>query len=444
MKLHSRSLRIDPDRCQGHMDCLRVCPTEALRVWNGKAQLLPGRCIDCGLCMRACTTGAITPRFDSFTEFHRFRHTIALPSPALYSQFGRDVSPAHILAALQSAGFKEVVDMTAGIEAVLLELQRLLRDRTGRRPLISPFCPTVTRLIQVRYPDLVELIAPVEAPHEIVAAAVREDRSRSLGLRREQIGVVYITPCSAKMVGLKLQTRMQPSNLDGAVAVSDIYGHLRAVLAAKGEPPSANTNNSVSGPALGWVLLGGQGTSLELENSIAVGGLQNVIRTLEDVEKGKLRDVDYIECRACRDGCIDGCLMIENPYEARSKLMRLIRARSPEIDANRPVVRALLQRTDLAAKPVVPRPQEALDPDMAKAIEKMRQLEELHTRLPQMNCGACGAPTCRAFAEDVVQGRREDQNCVFLLQDQLRGTVTQLNDILGKLPRPPAAREDEP
>lgn len=435
MTLRSRSVRIDPALCKGHMECMRVCPTEAIRVWRGTAQLLPGHCIDCGQCLRACPTSAITPRVDSFTDFGRFRHTVAIPSPTLFSQFGREASPAEILAAIQRAGFDEVVDMSPAVEAVLLELRRVVREHAGHRPLISPFCPTVVRLIQVRYPDLVELIAPVESPQEVLAAATREHRSKVLGLRGEQIGIVYVTPCAAKMVGLKLQTRMQASRLDGAMAVSHIYSHLRSSLAENGAPSEAAPQDGVSGPGLAWALLGGQGASMEAESSLAVGGLQDVIRTFEDLEKGKLRDIDYLECRSCRNGCVDGCLMVENHYEARSKLLQLIRRRDSEISAERASVRALCDRSDLRSGPVVARPQPSLDSDMAKALEKMRRIEDLHGKLPQINCGACGSPTCRAFAEDVAQGHLEENDCAFLLQGCLRRSVSELSSLLDKLPQ---------
>ena len=134
------------------------------------------------------------------------------------------------------------------------------------------FCPTVVRLIQARYPQLAHLIAPLESPQELTAIAVREHRVKVLGLRREQIGVIYITPCAAKMVGLKLQTRQESSQMDGAVAVSHIYGQLRAALAnggaAAGDPPP----DAVRGSALNWALLGGQGGSPEIGNALAVGG----------------------------------------------------------------------------------------------------------------------------------------------------------------------------
>lgn len=422
------------------MQCMRLCPTEAIRVWHRKAELLPGRCIDCGLCLRVCPTDAITPRFDSFTDFSKFKHTVAIPSPALYSQFGRLEGPEIVLAALQRAGFDEAVDMSTAVEAVLVHLQRILLEERQRRPLIAPFCPTVVRLIQVRYPELVDLIAAVESPQEVMAAAIRERCSKRLGLRREQIGVVYITPCAAKMVGLKLHTRLQPSNLNGAIAVSHIYGELRSIIdSMKAETPGS-AHNGTTGAALHWSILGGQGGSLSVENTLAVGGMQNVIQTLDDIEKGKLRDVDYIECRTCRDGCVDGCLMVENPYEARGKLMRLSRPRGSQVDEARPAVHELLRRSDWVVKPVVPRPQASLDADMDKALAKMQDLEALYGRLPQINCGACGSPTCRAFAEDVVQDRAAENDCVFMVQARLRDAVKELNAIVQ--PDPGARKEN--
>ncbi len=441
MTLRSRSIQIDPDKCRGHMGCMRVCPAEAIRVWRGKAQLLRGRCIDCGLCMRVCEAEAITPRQESFTDFHRFRHTVGIPSPALFAQFGRTVAPGQILEALERAGFNEVVDTTGACEAALLTLQRMVREDTERRPLISPFCPTVVRLIQVRYPNLAELIAPIESPQEVLAATIREERSQVLGLRRDEIGVIYITPCLAKMVGLQIHTRRQTSHLDGAVAISHIYGPLSAALASPTPSSKGTGHNGVSGGGLGWALLGGQGASIDLDNALAVGGLENVMRILSDIEDGKMRDIDYVECRACRDGCVDGCLTIDNPYEAHSKLAQMVRDLGTDLRESDPRVSELCSRTDLfETKPVEPRPQRTLDADMAKAIEKMSRLEEILARLPQIDCGACGAPTCRVFAEDVAQGLLEEEDCVFLLQGRLKQTMAEISGILEKLP---SARGEE-
>ncbi len=433
MTLRSRSVRIDPDRCRGHMACLRICPTEAIRVRQRRAQLLPGQCIDCGLCLSACPTDAVAPQAESFTAFDRYRHTVAIASPVLFGQFERDVAPEAVLAALQQIGFDEAVDMSAAIEAVLYELQGLLRDRDRAEPLVSPFCPAVVRLIQVRYPTLLELVAPLESPQEVLAAAVREHRARVMGLRSEQIGVVYVTPCTAKTVPLKLHTQLEPSQLNGAVAIGHVYGRLRSAL-QDAEPMARTPANGVSGPGLHWALVGGQGAALEPDDALAVGGLENVVRTLDDIERGQIRDVTYVECWACRDGCVGGCLTVDNPYQARSKLMRLARRLGNEPDFERAAVRSLFEHRELRAKPIVPRTEQTLDSDLAASLGKMKRLEEIYERLPQNDCGACGSPSCRAFAEDVVHERVDEGDCVFLLQDRLRVALRELESVVSRLP----------
>ena len=79
--------RIDPERCEGRLACMRACPTQAIRVRAGKAVLRPELCIDCGLCLRACPSGAIQPTTRAFAEFDRFKFKVAVPSPVLFGQF---------------------------------------------------------------------------------------------------------------------------------------------------------------------------------------------------------------------------------------------------------------------------------------------------------------------------------------------------------------------
>jgi Na+-translocating ferredoxin:NAD+ oxidoreductase RNF subunit RnfB len=61
-----------------------------------------------------------------------------------------------------------------------------------------------------------------------------------------------------------------------------------------------------------------------------------------------------------------------------------------------------------------------LDRDVARAIEKRRLIQETCEALPQIDCGACGAPTCQSFAEDVVQERAALEECVVLAVREVR------------------------
>ena len=62
---------------------------------------------------------------------------------------------------------------------------------------------------------------------------------------------------------------------------------------------------------------------------------------------------------------------------------------------------------------IEPRSMLSLDNDIAKALEKMNKINELRKELPQKDCGICGAPTCDAFAEDVVCQNAKISDCIF-------------------------------
>ena len=48
------SVELQRNKCQGCVSCVKLCPTEAIRVRNGKAEILGDRCIDCGACAAGC------------------------------------------------------------------------------------------------------------------------------------------------------------------------------------------------------------------------------------------------------------------------------------------------------------------------------------------------------------------------------------------------------
>ncbi len=436
MKTYSSSVYVNPEKCNGRMMCMRICPTEAIRVRNGKAEMIVEQCIDCGECIKVCPNRAIIPATDSFSDMSHFKHTVAIPSPVLYGQFGRDVTPEMIQGALQKLGFNEVVDITGACEAVSLAIREHLENYTLRKPLISSFCPTIVRLIQVKYPDLAELVVPFESPKEIVAREVKAQRSKELGLKEDEIGAIYLTPCPSKMIDIKFHPRKEKSFIDGAISIAEIYSSVVALMAEMRNvtPPEVSMSN-VSGIGLEWTMLGGQTASLQMENSLAVDGLKNVIRAFEDIENGRLRDIDYIECHSCPEGCIGGSLTVENPYVSRSNLIRLMKRYGDEPKRSREEIQGLYNEKYFFTERRLPAtPRQRLDENITKAIEKMRKKDAIYRNLPQINCGCCGAPNCGAFAEDVVQGVAQITDCIFIYQERLKATGQEMLRLLNKKP----------
>src|SRR5512137_2605127 len=208
---YHHSLRFEPDRCDGCMSCMRACPTEAVRVRKAHAVKLADRCIDCGECINVCPRSAIVPLTEQMTDLSKFDRTVAIPSPALYAQFDADVPPGVVSAALRACGFSDVECLSPACDAVTTATEMFLAEYRGQYPLISSFCPTVVRLVQVKYPELVDQLLPVLAPREIAARDAKARKSAETGLPPERIGAVYITPCPGKIVAILEHPGMRKS-----------------------------------------------------------------------------------------------------------------------------------------------------------------------------------------------------------------------------------------
>ena len=430
MKSNFRSVRIDVDKCVGRMRCLRACPTQALRVRGGKAQLLGDRCIDCGECVRVCPNHAFIPQTSSFSDFSGFKYKIALPSPVFYSQFGKDVKPSTILSALKSIGFDDAYDVACASESVSIAIQEFLDSKNSPRPLISPFCPTIVRLIQVRYPNLLDNLIPIESPMEIAAREAKRLKMSELGLQEHEIGAFYISPCPSKMIALKNPPRKKHSFLDGVVPIAEVYPNLLRTLAhmevTDGKP-------EVRGLGLGWPILGGQVSCLKAADSIAIAGLTDVMRVFDEIENGKLKDVQYIECHSCPTACVGGSLTVENPYIARGRVLRMVEKYGSEPCQDRQKIRDLYQKNFFSlVGSISPSPIHPLDNDISRGIQKMHRRHQIYEMLPKIDCGACGAPTCMAFAEDVVKGESDADECVFLTMKTFETLSTNLLTVVGK------------
>ncbi|UCD84835.1 MAG: 4Fe-4S dicluster domain-containing protein [Deltaproteobacteria bacterium] len=411
------SIAVKEDKCVGCVVCMKACPTNAIRVKEGKAVILDERCIDCGVCLWACPKQAIIPLTTAYLDLmYKFKYNIAMPSPALYSQFGKDVLPNKILLGLERLGFDYVYDVAWTCEMTTAAIRYYLENLKGqdeRRPKISSTCPAVVRLIQVRFPELTDLIIPIDAPRELAAKALKDRISNKLDLSTEEIGVIYITPCPSKMISINNPPTREKSYFDGAIAISDIYGSLLSYLRDLEEDTVLQQS---SGVGIGWAVSEGVVNGLGLDNCLAVAGIENVNKMLEDIESYKLKNIEYLECHACPLGCVSGPLTVENQYLAKSKISRLIKMFGEQ---SRVIDEAILQLWEegyfSSEKKVAPTPIPPLDREPRVAIEKMKEREEIIKQLEGKECGACGAPDCQTLAEDIVQGKAEITDCVFRL-----------------------------
>lgn len=420
------SVQLNREKCQGCVSCVKLCPTEAIRVRNGKAEILADRCIDCGACASGCPYHAFSVKTDTLEGLSKFVYNIVLPAPSLYSQFPANVPLEDIWQGLHNLGFDEIFDVSLASEYVAKEIEAYLKNYTGgRKPLISSTCPAVMRLIQVKFPELIKQVMPVLAPVEAAAIYVKREAAARRQLPTELIGVWFISPCPSKETNIRQSVDVQHTELTGSFSLSEIYGLLLKNMGGSHEL-NVRTGSSYG---LGWGTYGGELVSAGISNGLSIHGIDNVYDILEQISMNKMPQLDYVECNACQGGCIGGLLAAENKFVAESNLRQRIRQLRQQEPADRQETMArtmVLQDFPVSAayrKKLVPRPMMQLDDDIMEAMKKFEQMEEVLCSLPGLDCGACGAPSCQGLAEDIVQGKAHEIDCIF----KLRASVHKLS-----------------
>jgi len=440
MSRYFHSVSVDADKCDGRRRCLRACPTQAVRIRNGKAVILEEKCIDCGECITACPNEAIVALTDPFGERSRFKYTVAIPSPALYAQFGRSILPDKILAGLKKIGFDDTHDLAITCGDTSLAIEHFLEEYRGPKPLISNSCPSVVSLIQVRYPQLVDHIIPIKLPKRLAAKEIKERKSKELGLKPEEIGTFYITPCPVKMIAIKQPPSEEECYLDGAISIADIYGPLLSALESEDKGNYRKSLESICILGIGWAVAGGMHRTQGLKNILDVSGIAEIIATFDDIERGKLQNIDLVVAYTCPQGCVGGSLTVENRYISYNKILRLLETLEQEnIEAcrdKREIRERYRQKYFHMQQKYEPRPIQALDEDLGKAIKKREKKQRIYDSLPKVDCGICGAPTCLTFAEDVVKGDAQLSDCIFNVPSrfkELTGELSRLLDTFGSM-----------
>ena len=384
---------------------------------RGKATILPNRCIDCGTCIRVCPHKAVKSVPDDFNVLQNFQYNVVVVDPSLYGQFHNLDDHNVVLNGLLELGFDKVCEAAAAGEFLISYLQSCDAEEVQPMPEISSVCPAVVRLISIRFPDLLGHLAPVISPLELAAIRAREEAVKDTGLAPEEIGVFSVVPCSSLVTVAAYPDGLSKPVFDGAFAVRDIY---RALLDPMKGLDFDNLQPLATAGASGisWAFAGGEAKARLNRRYVAVDGIENVIAMLEEIEDGHLPEADFIELRACTQGCLGGCLNVENPFIAKMRIKHLIHnmpEKRTEYHPEIPIGAVL----DRLRKPEF-FPTYVLDADRRKAIEKMQQIQALEEQLPGLRCGSCGAPSCHAFAEDVVMGRAREEDCIFKVRERMQ------------------------
>ena len=405
---------------------MKACPTKAIRVMGGVARI-EGVCVDCVECVRVCPKGAIKQLTPEYTTLKNGDLYVVSPSSVLYSQFGGDFLPNDIMLGLRAMGYGYVHDQSYTSEiynfATELYIREERKKQAPRFPLISAICPVVERLITYRFPSLLDHILPLATPREIVTREAKKRFSRKNKCRPEDVSLLHITPCPAISSQIMEPFLDDPSSKDRAIGISVIHERIRQKAQGQSMEEDRVLHYS-GGVGVGWGKSGGEIASLNA-HSLAVSGLYETIRYMEKVEMGLLKGIEFLELRVCTEGCIGGPFTVADRYQAKHLLKKLVHMFGEERRIKYDYVLKLYNEGWFRSnRKRVPLESGSPRLSISKNIERQNKVESLIRELPGMECGACGSPDCRTFAEDLVDGRAQLEDCV-CRQDQRRREVAR-------------------
>ena len=416
MNEYKHSVLLDVGKCMGCTTCLKHCPTEAIRIKKGHAVIDGKRCIDCGECIRNCPHQAKKAVCSKLDAMNAFKYKIALPAPTLYGQFENLDDIDYVLNGLLQIGFDDVFEVSKAAELVSAYTRMYLKTDGIKKPIISSACPVIVRLIQLRFPSLSNNILHMLPPMEIAARLAKKRAiKKHPELKNEDMGVCFISPCPAKVSYVNNGFADYKSEVDVVVSISDVYFRLLNEMKRDDNVESLCETGIIG---LSWASSGGEATAIFNEKYLAADGIENVIRVLDQLENGNISQLDFIELNACPGGCVGGVLTIQNPFIAKARL-RSLRHGLP------------VSRNNAGSDSYIPdgylfdnlpeyAPITRLSNNIAESMHMMSDIQRIKSGLPNIDCGACGAPNCRAFAEDVVTGKADINACPILKTSQFK------------------------
>ncbi len=384
-----------------------------------------GQCIGCGECIRVCSASAVSAAAAETAAIGRDHVAIALVSPVLYTQFP-GVMPNDILMGLRQMGFRHTIDMSYFLEIFHYATEEFIqRNRESHKapwPLISPVCPVVVRLIAFQFPSLIPHVLPVLRP---VALMAREVKRRIIPHYRESgetVKLYYINPCPTKMAPHCSTPHIQTDIAEIALGINDVFPELTHQVekikeseAFSFEQTRFEYETCATGNASMWAMSGGEIAEMDFDRSLAVSGLEETVSYLQKIEMGLFQDIEYMEFRTCREGCLGGVLTAVDKYLAKSAAQKTVKRfglgrRLTRENILRMYEKGHFQTEKSPAKLInlYGNKKEAL------SIESMQEIEQIMELLRDTDCAACGAPDCRTFAEDIVRGSGKLEECLWI------------------------------
>lgn len=390
--------------CKHCYKCVRNCEVKAISVQNEQAHIMKDHCINCGHCLEVCPQNAKTFASDMDRVKGYLRQgmkTIISVAPSYLGVMEYD-RPGQIVDALEKLGFYEVRETAEGAALVTLEYWKLLKGGKMNN-IITTCCPSVNDLIEKYYPSLIESMAPVVSPMIAHGRLIKS-------LYGDDVKVVFLGPCIAKK-----EEAIGDERVCGAIDAILTFEEISKWWKAEGievkqcaNKPMANPCPNVNQlyPVGGGVIKSVMASSVE-DNyyKVYVDGLKACMELFEELEKGEISNC-FFEVNVCEGGCIKGPASDkwqQSLVKAKMDLedQAIHREEAKQVDGSAVEMSKVFKDRRVHDR----RPSDTEMQEVLRAMGKYAQEDEL-------NCGACGYPSCRAKAEAVFQKKAEIGMCL--------------------------------
>jgi iron only hydrogenase large subunit-like protein/uncharacterized Fe-S cluster-containing protein len=395
--------------CRDCYKCVRSCPVKAIRVSNGHAEVVEGRCIADGRCVRVCPQNAkkVENSIDLVAGFIRSGAKVAVSLAPSFTGAFRYEEPGQIVAALKKLGFAYVGETAEGAAVVAEEHRKLVA--ASEKPVITSCCPAIVNLLEIYYRELLPYLAPIVSPM-VAHGKILKKRYGA------DTKVVFIGPCIAK----KGESQDKEAPVVDAVLT---FQELMTILRQKDieisncgsmEFDSPQQLNSRTFPLPGGLAKSAAlSTDILAKEIITIDGLDEVIDFLAkfDEVKDSLR---LIELLACNGGCITGPEItdVSTQFARRYSVIQFAEQQS-EI-AGSSDAEAIAKLTDPAldlTNRYFPRNVSQIKPSEEQIREILARTGKLNPE-DELNCGSCGYNSCRDKAMAVAAGMAEVDMCI--------------------------------
>ena len=392
-------LTLKKSNCKNCYKCIRHCPVKAIRFSGNQAHIIGNECILCGQCFVVCPQNAkeIVNEIEKVKVFLQNGDPVVVSlAPSFIANY--DGAGIEVMrAALKKLGFYDVEETAIGATIVKTEYENMLKE--GYRDIvISSCCHSINLLIQKYYPRALEYLADVVSPMQAHCQDIKK--------RIPNAKTVFVGPCVAK----KDEANHYAGIVDAVLTFEELTEWLKEENI---ELEVAQDDNEYSRarifPTTGGVLK----TMNEVEGYayVAIDGVENCIRVLKDIEKGKIHKC-FIEMSACIGSCVAGPVI--EKYHHDSSVKDYIEVVSYTGNKDFPVsqpasVELKKEFTYIEQRGVTP--SEIEISNILRQMGKFKPSQEL-------NCGSCGYNTCREKAIAIIQGKAEISMCLPFLKDK--------------------------